>query len=516
MDHSEKAKVQNTLDEFALTAQDIDVKAIGAKGDGSTDDKQAIQNAIQAASASASKRLVFTPGQYKLGRVQLQFPADVTVVFQQGATLLCTLQTQLSFDGVVKAGNYQIFKDIVSLKMKSVVAGNPMWFGAKGDGTTNDTNAFKTAFKFFNQLDVPYTEGGFVIESLETFRNMTLNGVGEKKPILIPTASTYKMFNVTTGGHFSVNNFEFRMANAPKYSSAFYFDTSKSYVEKVYITNCDFYDAYYVFTDARDKNVMMFMHFENILCKDSRFSTFDIEDFEGFIFMKNFTIDNSQSYTKHGIADGFIAIDIDDVRGCNFENMTLIGGNTGSKNEIGFSHPGRVAMMSALFWDNVTIKDMGGYGIVCGPGQGGLVILSTFVDVNILNCGGGIKMSGALEMQFERVLVDGNKQSPHKFDGITISNTAQTHLNNVVCKNNAGHGIKLNGATYSSLTDCRFVDNAGRGYIASGGSYNHLYDSTCTGNGEGQVSSAESSSLVTNVVYTDGKAGSLNGVGQLK
>ena len=145
MNDSEKAKVQNTLDEFALTAQDVDVKASGAKGDGSTDDKQAIQDAIQAASASQGKRLVFTPGQYKLGRVQLQFPADVTVVFQQGATLLCTVQTQLSFDGVVKAGNYQIFKDIVSLKMRSTVAGNPMWFGAKGDGSVDDTAAIQAA-----------------------------------------------------------------------------------------------------------------------------------------------------------------------------------------------------------------------------------------------------------------------------------------------------------------------------------------------------------------------------------
>ncbi|MBR7092929.1 MAG: right-handed parallel beta-helix repeat-containing protein, partial [Clostridia bacterium] len=347
----------------------------------------------------------------------------------------------------------------------------------------------------------------YVFSSVDTFPNMVLRGSGEKKTILIATPKTKKMLNINSGGNVQVDNIEFRMAAAPKYSATFYFDTAASYVENVYVTNCDFYDAYNAFTDARADNVMMFMHFEDINCYDARSSTFDIQDFEGFIFMKRLNIDNSNSYAKHGV-EPFAAIKIDDVRGTIFEEMTVTGANTGSEDEIGFHLPSRVANMASVWWDRVTIKNMGGYGVLMGGTKA--CVLCSVIDTQILHCGGGICAEGINELQVDRVTIDGNKESVLGLDGISLKNTVYTHLLHVVSKNNSGNGLSLISSKYNTAADCTFTGNGDRGFIARGGAYNELISSTCTDNANGQVSLGEENSLVDQVVYrADGTKGSL-------
>ncbi|MBR7092931.1 MAG: right-handed parallel beta-helix repeat-containing protein [Clostridia bacterium] len=503
----ERPNMDKILLPYQLMDGDISVKAYGATGDGQTSDTQAVADACQAAEEHG-KRLFFPAGQYQLSAAQITFPQQVNVVFEQGAVLLLDAWSKLAFNGPISAGDYQIFSGDIRIQIRSSAAGNPMWFGAKGDGVTDDTEAFKTAWKVFNQLDVPYTEAGYVITSIDTFKNMALRGSSHEKTILVASPRTYKLFNVI-GGDLSVSHIEFRMAAAPKYSSAFYFDTATSYIENVYITDCDFYDAYNAFTDARAENVMMFMHFEDINCYDARCSTFDIQDFEGFVFMKRMYIDNSNSYAKHGV-EPFAAFLIDDVRGDNFEDITVIGANTGSEKEIGFHVPGAVAMMSALSWKRVTIRNMGGYGIVFGQ-----VILSEIVDSQILHCGGGVCAEGLLEVQIDNLTVDGNQDSSLGLDGIFFNNTVYSHLTNVVSKNNGGNGLRLNNSNYNLVKDSEFSNNADRGVLLSGGKCNGLFSSTCLDNANGQVSLFAAESLVDQVVYrADGTVGSITDVGR--
>ncbi|NAS10735.1 glycoside hydrolase family 28 protein [Poritiphilus flavus] len=66
-----------------IHAQHIDVKDFGAKGDGFTDDTQAIQTAIDSASAR-HKKLIFSEGQYLTGMIWLR--SNLEIELQQGAT----------------------------------------------------------------------------------------------------------------------------------------------------------------------------------------------------------------------------------------------------------------------------------------------------------------------------------------------------------------------------------------------------------------------------------------------
>ncbi len=68
-----------------LTAATFDVKSNGAKGDGRTPDREAIQRAIEAASAAGGGTVIFPAGTYVTGSLRLR--SNLTLQFEAGARL---------------------------------------------------------------------------------------------------------------------------------------------------------------------------------------------------------------------------------------------------------------------------------------------------------------------------------------------------------------------------------------------------------------------------------------------
>jgi len=70
----------------SVHARDVDVRALGAKGDGRTDDTAAIRRAIEAASADGGGTVYFPAGDYL--SYSLQLKSHLTLHLGQGATLI--------------------------------------------------------------------------------------------------------------------------------------------------------------------------------------------------------------------------------------------------------------------------------------------------------------------------------------------------------------------------------------------------------------------------------------------
>lgn len=467
MDHSEKAKVQNTLDEFALTAQDVDVKASGAKGDGSTDDKQAIQNAIQAASASASKRLVFTPGQYKLGRVQLQFPADVTVVFQQGATLLCTVQTQLSFDGVVKAGNYQIFKDIVSLEMKSTVAGNPMWFGAKGDGVTDDTDAIQRTIDLFNHVNFPYTSKGYLTKGFKITRNTLVEGANREKNVkLIAAAGTQNLITVKSS-NVQMYCFDLDLAKAPS-ATGLYFDTSSAASEQNRFVNFNIYNAKNAVKDS-GQNMVITTEFEKFRCYKGNGTAFVCNNMWGFMYLTDIVIDYSQSTTQMS----FPAITVRNNAGMILTDVEIIGNENCTTGADGIY----TNESQAMWFQHCTVKNVGGSAF---RNTGNTNWHIYYYDCHAENTDlYGFDYVGGGWAQFSKCSVTGGK-------GMSLTGSGM-QLTDVTVSGSKTNGITSTGS-FSVFTDITLNNNNGNGIRSSGNSCSLI-----------NITGSNNSSALTNV-----------------
>lgn len=170
------------------------VKAYGAKGDGTTDDTAKIADAITAASTSGGI-VYFPPGTYLVGSA-LTFPSNATVEFSNGAKLSVNTGITVTINGPIDAGLYQIFSGVGSVSMGSSLIPQvyPQWWGAKADGTTDDRNAVNSAvnagkgivffaegtYKISSALTVPSTvtiafENGAIL-SPDTGITVTING----------------------------------------------------------------------------------------------------------------------------------------------------------------------------------------------------------------------------------------------------------------------------------------------------------------------------------------------------
>ncbi|RPJ39225.1 MAG: hypothetical protein EHM35_02850, partial [Planctomycetaceae bacterium] len=73
------------------------------------------------------------------------FPATLGVVIHKGGSIIKASTYTLTISGPFDAGLYQVFSGFTTVTLSQVKQVYPQWFGATGDGTTNDTAAITVA-----------------------------------------------------------------------------------------------------------------------------------------------------------------------------------------------------------------------------------------------------------------------------------------------------------------------------------------------------------------------------------
>lgn len=122
--------------------QVIDVSCFGAVGDGVADDTTAITDAL---TAGAGQTVYFPPGTYKT-TADITVAAGTNLRFENGASIVVATGKTLTINGLVQAGPYKIFscsgtgKVIITGVVREVY---PQWWGAAGDGVTENSDAFQ-------------------------------------------------------------------------------------------------------------------------------------------------------------------------------------------------------------------------------------------------------------------------------------------------------------------------------------------------------------------------------------
>lgn len=190
---------------FAVNVPDIEFPQRGenvtwaengtAIPDDGLDDSSAFMAAVTRI-GSREVELVFPGGTYDVGS-NVTFPANITLVFFKGARLNTASGITVTILGEIKAGHYQIISG------NGIIAGTvkvnyvlPQWFGAKGDGITNDAEAIQNSINFCAlhklPLKIPYSASGYRIASSITLKDgIKISGDGENVSLNDPDCPTF-------------------------------------------------------------------------------------------------------------------------------------------------------------------------------------------------------------------------------------------------------------------------------------------------------------------------------------
>ncbi len=188
----------------------VNIRDFGVAGDGITDDTAALEAAITA----ADENVVLIPaGTYRItGDVTV--PGNVALWFANGGKLSIDSGVTVTINGHIQDIISQIFSgDGIVAGTPKVDFVRPEWWGAVGDGSTDDYSAIDAAVDFADQSSsikvVRFRAANYIVETAlsysiddgNTYRGITLLGVTQSNMVMTSgTVITFKNIATDTPG----------------------------------------------------------------------------------------------------------------------------------------------------------------------------------------------------------------------------------------------------------------------------------------------------------------------------
>jgi hypothetical protein len=178
----------------------------GATGNGTTDDKVAISR-VDTWAAFESLPLYFPPGTYLISD---DLTISAAIEMEPGAKFSIASGKTLTISGSIDAGLDQIFSGSGTVSLGKIKEVYPQWWGAKGDGSTDDTTEIQAA------IDSLPTDGGklffpngtYVISSSLVISragvsNLMVTIVGASRAVTIDNQGLGVAITISTSGAIS-------------------------------------------------------------------------------------------------------------------------------------------------------------------------------------------------------------------------------------------------------------------------------------------------------------------------
>ena len=184
-----------------MSPESINVKWFGAKGDNTTDDYSVINSLLNY--IGSDKVDIYLPkGTYIIG-TNITISANVNLIFANGAILAPKTGVTITLNCGIQAGLYQIFGGSGTISGKSKIDKiYPQWFGAKGDGTTDDAAAIQSAIDYAltNEKVIYFPDGKYIVDT-----GLIANYGRDYKPFKILGHNATLYYNNSSGVLLTIN-----------------------------------------------------------------------------------------------------------------------------------------------------------------------------------------------------------------------------------------------------------------------------------------------------------------------
>ncbi|MBR7092832.1 MAG: right-handed parallel beta-helix repeat-containing protein [Clostridia bacterium] len=476
----------------------LNVTDFGAAGDGSTDDAAALQQAVDASlQEGGSRTLWFPAGQYCV-RGMLTVPRDVCCVFARGASLVFRT-FYVTFEASVTAGLYEILTgEFDSLLNNETVF--PQWFGAAGDGVTDDTNAFRRALEHALDVSLPCTAGGYLLGPVDVPTNARVHGYNGKCATVVGRPDAEYIFRFQDGQTGClVSDLIFRMGGAET-AACFFFDAAGvQQLTHIEVYNIYTEGAWHVIRDAHKSGAIISdVVVRDMVCLNTRDIAFDTDNFWGFCFMRNCVFDNSGLQAAYGAGTGNCpAVSIGDNAGFILQNNRVVGtGDPGRADEHGFEYHNNVA----TWMDGCSVSGTGGDAFRISGGSH--LYFSNITAEGMY--GYGLNLTSSPWLQLMNMTVTGlGKDREEKQIGVQLKNLSNGQIDRLTVSGCSNNGV-LAACTRCAFTNLAVSDCGNFGLIDAGTGcvYSVLTVERCAG---GHLNAMNDKTVFTGATF-DGQA----------
>ncbi|MBR6427003.1 MAG: hypothetical protein IKS28_04170, partial [Clostridia bacterium] len=205
--------VDEKFPSYVPVGSEYNVKDFGAAGDGVTDDSAAVLEAVAKVKEKVGGTVYFPDGQYRITE-KVTFGSECILAFDDGACLMA--EAPVRVNGYVKSDSHILFRGegeySYSLKNPYVT---PVWFGAEGDGRTDDTEAFTAAIAMSEEIYIPATDAGYVVGELKLAKPIRIVGIPSEsgeKPALVGKEGIDSLFKFIANNIY-INCLRIEMGN---------------------------------------------------------------------------------------------------------------------------------------------------------------------------------------------------------------------------------------------------------------------------------------------------------------
>ena len=477
------ARTVHTKLQDLRTAQDF-----GAVGDGTTD------NALFLTNAGNAGAFVLTPGTYK---VSSNITIANKITFLEGAVLSPDAGVTITL--APTQGEISVF-----------------WFGAKGDGTTDDTTAVQNAINAGYDIHFPTTASGYLMAGNGTGQRWQIpanrNLYGDFFKTKIIHSNDDWLFEIR-GSFIGVSRFQINASAATLSGRGqFLIRSDLAGYERIWIKEIETDQSFQFLRDSKNGvNLIVNIQLEDVICRRHRGNGIDIEDGFAYCRFTNMTVDYVNSVSKNHTAYRMV-----NNAGSVWTNVDVTGGQVDgtTTSQHGFFFDNCIA----IWMNNCMADTVGGYGFYLFSDCRAFYMSQCVSSLNGY-AGFYIAGTGNFNNMFVNCTSAGRANFAYKVanqPGWFVLNASGTQITGCKSIENTGSGIYMQASTNAVVTGCQISSNTRWG-IETLGTNGGIY-SVCGINQPaslGNVSLATALEHLVSTQLTSGVIGNLTGPGTI-